>query len=168
MFTPAHQQRALNVRELNYLSIDLPDVPAWLLMLNPRWAGASSLTSTAREAASRGSFCSSSLLKTSHVAEISYLTSSAPVFLPCWKICSDHHAVIQRSTLGRAGLRELPGMIIADRFSPLSNAGRLSGYSVMSVTQIPATGQLSVWATFTLVNATLAFPKTSLASSFCP
>lgn len=25
MFTPAHQQRAVNIRELNYLSIDLPD-----------------------------------------------------------------------------------------------------------------------------------------------
>lgn len=62
------------------------------------------------------------------VAEISYLTSSTPVFLSCWKTCSDHHAVTQRSTLGQADLRELPGMIIADRFSPLGIAERLSCY----------------------------------------
>lgn len=130
-------------------------------------AQASFLISIACAAITRGLFCQSWLLKMRHVTEISYLTCSTPVFLSCWKICSDHHAVTQRSTLGWASLHELPGMINADRYSLLGNAERRSCYSVMSVTEIPAVGQLNVCATFTLVNVTLSFPNTSLTSPFC-
>lgn len=53
-------------------------------------------------------------------------------------------------------------MIIADRYSPPGNAERLSGYSLMSVREIPAAAQLNVWATFSLLNIILSFPNTSL------